>query len=223
MRTLTAVATVCVCMAGAGLWWSAGAAPNPAAGTPEVVRLGAAEAVTPAASTGADKLEKFKGAEPKPMPPLSFVDAEGRRIDLADFKDRVILLNLWATWCGPCVKEMPSLDRLQAQLGGDAFQVVALSLDRGGRAAVEPFYKKTGVEHLTVFLDPGSESMKALSLRGLPTTILVDPEGRELGRVEGAVEWDSPEVVAFLRQFLGRGGGTGGGPARDRGVVKTRG
>lgn len=220
MRTLAAVATVCVCMAGAGLWWSAGAAPA----APEVVRLGAPDApaggVTPVASTGADKLEKFKGAEPKPMPPLSFVDAEGRRVDLAEFKDRVILLNLWATWCGPCVKEMPSLDRLQAQLGGDAFQVVALSLDRGGRTAVEPFYKKTGVEHLTVFLDPGSESMKVLSLRGLPTTILVDPEGRELGRVEGAVEWDSPEVVAFLRQFLGHGGG----PARDRGgVMKTGG
>ncbi|WP_247870928.1 TlpA disulfide reductase family protein [Azospirillum sp. TSO5] len=207
-------------MAGAGLWWSAGAAPNPGSGAPEVVRLGAADAATPVASTGADKLEKFKGAEPKPMPPLSFVDAEGRRVDLAEFKDRVILLNLWATWCGPCVKEMPSLDRLQAQLGGDAFQVVALSLDRGGRTAVEPFYKKTGVEHLTVFLDPGSESMKVLSLRGLPTTILVDPEGRELGRVEGAVEWDSPEVVAFLRQFLGHGSG----PARDRGgVMKTGG
>lgn len=218
MRTLAAVATVCVCMAGAGLWWSAGAAPNP----PEVLRLGAPDtpSVMPAASTGVDKLEKFKGAEPKPMPPLSFIDAEGRRTDLADFKDRVILLNLWATWCGPCVKEMPSLDRLQAQLGGDAFQVVALSLDRGGRAAVEPFYKKTGVQNLTVFLDPASESMKALSLRGLPTTILVDPEGRELGRIEGAVEWDAPEVVAFLRQFLGRGGG----PARDRGgVMKTGG
>jgi thiol-disulfide isomerase/thioredoxin len=211
-------------MAGAGLWWSAGAAPAPGSKAPEVVRLGTPDAlsggVAPAASTSTDKLDKFKGAEPKPMPPLSFVDAEGRRVDLADFKDRVILLNLWATWCGPCVKEMPSLDRLQAQLGGDAFQVVALSLDRGGRTAVEPFYKKTGVEHLTVFLDPGSESMKALSLRGLPTTILVDPEGRELGRVEGAVEWDSPEVVAFLRQFVGHGAG----PARGRGgVMKTGG
>ncbi len=227
MRTLAAVATVCVCMAGAGLWWSAGAAPA----APEVVRLGAPDVpdattsgATPVASTGVDKLEKFKGADPKPMPPLSFIDAEGRRVDLADFKDRVILLNLWATWCGPCVKEMPSLDRLQGQLGGDAFQVVALSLDRGGRAAVEPFYKKTGVEHLAVFLDPASDSMKALSLRGLPTTILVDPEGRELGRVEGAVEWDAPEVVAFLRQHLGHGGGRGGGPARDRsGVMKTGG
>ncbi|AWU97382.1 TlpA family protein disulfide reductase (plasmid) [Azospirillum ramasamyi] len=227
MRTLAAVATVCVCMAGAGLWWSAGAAPTP----PEVLRLGAPDApagtasgATPVAATGVEKLEKFKGAEPKPMAPLSFIDAEGRRVDLADFKDRVILLNLWATWCGPCVKEMPSLDRLQAQLGGEAFEVVALSLDRGGRAAVEPFYRKTGVEHLRVFLDPASESMKALSLRGLPTTILIDPEGRELGRVEGAVEWDAPEVVAFLRQHLGHGGGRGGGPARDRGgMMKTGG
>ncbi|MBP2297789.1 TlpA family protein disulfide reductase [Azospirillum picis] len=209
-------------MAGAGLWWSAGAAPA----APEVVRLGAADAppaapaaALPVSSTGADKLEKFREAEPKPMPPLSFVDGEGRRVDLADFKDRVVLLNLWATWCGPCVKEMPSLDRLQAQLGGDRFQVVALSLDRGGQAVVEPFYKKTGVEHLALFLDPGSQSMKTLGLRGLPTTILVDPDGRELGRVEGAVEWDSQEVVAFLRQYLGRGSG----PARDRGMMKTNG
>jgi hypothetical protein len=114
---------------------------------------------------------------------------------------------------------MPSLDRLQAQLGGDAFQVVALSLDRGGKAAVEPFYTKTGVSHLALFLDPGSASMQALGLRGLPTTLLVDQEGRELGRVEGAVEWDSPEVMAFLRQRMGHGSG----PARDRGIVKTGG
>ncbi|WP_247871841.1 TlpA disulfide reductase family protein [Azospirillum sp. TSO35-2] len=201
-------------MAGAGLWWSAGAAPTP----PDVARLGTAESATPAAG-GADKLDKFKGAEPKPMPALSFVDGDGRRVDLADFKDRVVLLNLWATWCGPCVKEMPSLDRLQAQMGGDAFQVVALSLDRGGRTAVEPFFAKTGVGHLGLYLDPASESMKVLGLRGLPTTILVDPEGRELGRVEGAVEWDSPEVVAFLRQQLGRGSA----PARGHGMMKTGG
>lgn len=229
MRTLTATATVCVCLAGVGAWWAADALPLSAPAAPTVLRL---DAPSPPASSPAGGaagvqtvagLEKYKGAEtPKPMPPLSFVDGEGRRADLSHFAGRVVLLNLWATWCGPCVKEMPSLDRLQAQMGGDAFQVVALSLDRGGRTAVEPFYKKTGVEHLTVFLDPGSESMKALSLRGLPTTILVDPEGRELGRVEGAVEWDSPEVVAFLRQFLGRGG-NGSGPARDRGVMKTRG
>lgn len=212
MRTLTATATVCVCLAGVGLWWTALARP---AAPPEIVRLDAPVVATPAAG-----LEKYRGAEaPKPVPPLAFVDGEGRRIDLSEFGGRLVLLNLWATWCGPCVKEMPSLDRLQAQLGGEAFQVVALSLDRGGKAAVEPFYRKTGVDHLALYLDPGSASMQALSLRGLPTTLLIDQEGRELGRVEGAVEWDSPEVVAFLRKH----GGRGSGPARDRGMVKTGG
>lgn len=212
MRTLAATATVCVCLAGVGLWWNAVAGP---AAAPEVVRLGVPGAATPTAG-----LERFKGAEePKPVPPLAFVDGEGGRVDLDAFSGKLVLLNLWATWCGPCVKEMPSLDRLQAQLGGDAFQVVALSLDRGGRGVVEPFYQKTGVSHLALYLDPGSASMQALGLRGLPTTLLVDGEGRELGRVEGAVEWDSPEVVAFLRQRMGRGSG----PARDRGILKTGG
>jgi hypothetical protein len=122
------------------------------------------------------------------------------------------------------VKEMPSLDRLQGQLGGDAFQVVALSLDRGGKTAVEPFYQKTGVKNLALYLDAGSASMQALGLRGLPTTLLIDAQGRELGRVEGAVEWDSPEVLTFLRGYTGRGAGPaqGGSPAGG-GVVKTNG
>lgn len=215
MRTLTATATVCVCLAGVGLWWTAAARPVAPPVTPEVVRLDAPAMVVPAAG-----LEKFKGTEaPKPLPALAFTDGEGRRVDLTDFAGKLVLLNLWATWCGPCVKEMPSLDRLQAKLGGEGFQVVALSLDRGGRAAVEPFYQKTGVGNLTLYLDPGSASMQALGLRGLPTTLLVDEEGRELGRVEGAVEWDAPEVLAFLRGHAGRGPG----PARDRGVVKTGG
>jgi thiol-disulfide isomerase/thioredoxin len=217
MRTLTATATVCVCVAGAGLWWSADALPLAASTAPEVVHLGA-----PIPVAG---LDKYKGAEtPKPIPPLAFVDGEGRRVDLSQFGGRVVLLNLWATWCGPCVKEMPSLDRLQGQLGGDAFQVVALSLDRGGKTAVEPFYQKTGVKNLALYLDAGSASMQALGLRGLPTTLLIDAQGRELGRVEGAVEWDSPEVLTFLRGYTGRGAGPaqGGSPAGG-GVVKTNG
>lgn len=223
MRTLTAVATVCVCLAGAGLWWAGlWSAADAAPPAPEIVRLGAPATATVSA-TGADKLDRFEGAAPKPIPDLSFVDGDGRRVDLADFKDRFVLLNLWATWCGPCVKEMPSLDRLQAQLGGDSFQVVALSLDRGGRNAVEPFYARTGVTHLALYLDPGSAAMKALALRGLPTTLLVDPEGRELGRVEGAVEWDSPEVLALLRRYLGRGAGPARGQGRDGGTMKTSG
>ncbi len=231
MRTLTATATVCVCLAGVGAWWAADALPLSAPAAPTVLRL---DAPSPPASSPAGGaagvqtvagLEKYKGAEtPKPLPPLSFVDGEGRRADLSHFAGRVVLLNLWATWCGPCVKEMPSLDRLQGQLGGPGFQVVALSLDRGGRNAVEPFYQKTGVKNLALFLDPGSASMQALGLRGLPTTLLIDAEGRELGRMEGAVEWDSPEVLAFLRGYAGRGNGPArGGSQPSGGVVKTGG
>lgn len=213
MRTLAATAMLCVGLAGVGLWT---AFARPAG--PEILRLDqpAGGTATPAAG-----LEKFRGAEaPKPVPPLAFVDGDGRRADLADFKGRLVLLNLWATWCGPCVKEMPSLDRLQAQLGGDAFQVVALSLDRGGRDVVAPFYERTGVKNLSLFLDPASGAMQTLGLRGLPTTLLIDQEGRELGRVEGAVEWDSPAVIAFLKKHMGAGGAPQGrGPA----VVKTGG
>lgn len=213
MRTLAATAILCVSLAGGGLWVAlAGPSVPPVAvldkpDQPGVVPVG---------------LDKFRSTEqPKPMPALSFLDGEGRRVDLSEFKGKLVLLNLWATWCAPCVKEMPALDRLQAQLGGPGFQVVALSVDRGGKDQVEPFFQRIGVRNLGLYLDPGSSSMQALSLRGLPTTLLVDQDGRELGRIEGAVEWDSPEVVAFLRKHMGHGGG----PARDTrgGVVKTGG
>lgn len=219
MRTLTATAILCVSLAGGGLW-AALAGPSAA----PVTVLGTADGAAGGGGPGVVMagLDKYRSAEdPKPVPPLSFLDGEGRRIDLSEFKDRLVLLNLWATWCAPCVKEMPALDRLQAQLGGEGFQVVALSVDRGGKEQVQPFFQRVGLRNLALYLDPSSSSMQALSLRGLPTTLLVDQEGRELGRIEGAVEWDSPEVVAFLRKHMGRGGG----PARDTrgGVLKTGG
>jgi len=219
MRTLAATAIFCVCLAGAGLW-VAMAGPS----APPVTVLGQPDAAAGSASKAvvAVGLDKFRYMEPlKPVPPLTFVDGEGRRVDLTDFKDKLVLLNLWATWCAPCVKEMPALDRLQAQLGGPGFEVVALSVDRGGKDQVQPFFQRIGVRNLGLYLDPASASMQTLSLRGLPTTLLVDQEGRELGRIEGAVEWDSPEVMAFLRKHMG----AGGGPARDSrgGVLKTGG
>ncbi len=166
-------------------------------------------------------IERFQGqpqGEGKPIKPFSFLDAEGRKTDLSDFSGRMIVLNLWATWCTPCVTEMPSLDRLQATLGGRGFQVVALSLDRNGRARVEPFLKKLDVRNLALYLDPSGTAMSALDIKALPTTLLIGPDGQELGRVEGAVEWDSPAVVSFLRKHLGVHQ-----PARSRGMIKTGG
>ena len=138
-------------------------------------------------------------ATPAPMPALSFVDADGKARSLDDFKGKVVLLNLWATWCGPCVEEMPALDRLQARLGDDGFTVLALAMDKQGRSLVEPFLAKLGVKTLAMYLDTSGNATRALKARGLPTTFLIDREGREIGRLEGAAAWDSDAAAAFLR------------------------
>ncbi|MGV1955519.1 TlpA family protein disulfide reductase [Agrobacterium sp. 22-214-1] len=143
---------------------------------------------------------------PKPLPDVQFSDGEGRPGTLADFRGKVVLVNVWATWCVPCREEMPTLDRLQAALGGDSFEVVALSLDRKGVEAVKPFYSEIGVSHLYIRINSSGQVLSALALIGVPTTILIDPEGRELGRLMGPAEWDAPEMVAFLRSIIERGG-----------------
>jgi thiol-disulfide isomerase/thioredoxin len=115
-----------------------------------------------------------------------------------------VLLNVWATWCGPCRKEMPGFDRLQAQLGGKHFQVAALSLDRGGEAAVQKFYAETGVHRLAIFIDVSGRAGSTLGLIGLPGTLLIDSQGREVARLIGPAEWDSPEMLAFLQSQIWR-------------------
>jgi thiol-disulfide isomerase/thioredoxin len=140
--------------------------------------------------------------EPRPLPDVSFVDGTGRAMTLADFQGKVVLLNIWATWCVPCREEMPTLDRLQAELSGPDFQVVPLSIDRAGLDVVRKFYDEIGVEHLAIYVDSSGKASRELGAVGLPTTLLVDREGRELGRLVGPAEWDSPEVVAFIRGQL---------------------
>jgi thiol-disulfide isomerase/thioredoxin len=127
---------------------------------------------------------------------------EGMPVSLADFRGRVILLNFWATWCAPCVAEMPSLDRLEAMLGGKDFTVIALSEDLSP-TAIGPFFSEHGLTRLRRYHDPAGALARAFSLRGLPTTVLIDREGRVLGRFEGPAEWDSPEAVALIRHAIG--------------------
>ncbi|MDA1098568.1 MAG: TlpA disulfide reductase family protein [Proteobacteria bacterium] len=140
--------------------------------------------------------------EPRALPELRFVDGEDRALTLADFRGRLVLLNIWATWCGPCRREMPTLDRLQAMLGGPDFEVVALSIDRQGAPVVKAFYRELGLKSLSVYADKSSRVMRQLGVVGIPTTLLVDRKGRELGRLVGPAEWDSPELIAFLREHL---------------------
>jgi thiol-disulfide isomerase/thioredoxin len=139
---------------------------------------------------------------PRPVPEIAFTDEMGTPMTLAAYRGKVVVLNLWATWCVPCRKEMPTLDRLQAQLGGERFAVVALSIDRAGVDVVRKFFDEIGVEHLPILTDTSGRAIRELNALGLPTTLLLDAAGRELGRRPGAAEWDTPEMVAFLQQVI---------------------
>jgi thiol-disulfide isomerase/thioredoxin len=125
-------------------------------------------------------------------------------MSLADFRGKVVLLNIWATWCAPCRREMPTLDRLQAQLGGSDFEVVALSIDRKGLPVVKEFYAEIGLDTLPIYVDQSGSAQRTLSVLGVPTTLLLDREGNEIGRLLGPAEWDSPEMMAFFRDYLKR-------------------
>jgi thiol-disulfide isomerase/thioredoxin len=136
---------------------------------------------------------------PREVPEIRFADAAGNGRSLADFRGRTILLNIWATWCPPCIKEMPTLDRLQAELGGPDFEVVALSIDRAGPEVVRSFYDKIGVRNLALYIDETGRAAARLGAFGFPATVLIDPERREIGRLIGPAEWEAPDMIDFLR------------------------
>lgn len=131
------------------------------------------------------------------LPPLGFRLADGTERTAADYAGKALVLNFWATWCAPCVEEMPALDAL-ARLVPEA-AVLPLSSDRGGAAAVAKFYAARGIKHLPVVLDPQGAAARTVGSRGIPTTLLVDARGRERGRVEGAADWGSAASVAMVR------------------------
>ncbi len=139
---------------------------------------------------------------PRPVPNLRFIDDNGAMRRLEQFRGKLILLNVWATWCPPCRREMPTLERLQARLGGPEFEVVALSIDKGGRAAVESFFDEINVQALKVYVDPTTAVRNDLALTAFPTTLLIDRQGREIGRYTGGADWDSPATVAMLRKYI---------------------
>lgn len=132
-----------------------------------------------------------------PAPGFRFEDAQGRPISMAAFRGKPTLVNLWATWCAPCIVEMPSLDAL-ALREGEALNVVALSQDLGGRALVTRFFGERSFRALEANLDPQMQFMTALRLDTLPTTILYDAEGREVWRMVGMADWQSDRVARLL-------------------------
>jgi thiol-disulfide isomerase/thioredoxin len=138
----------------------------------------------------------------KDISPFTFADAAGQQVDLSKWKGRVVVLNLWATWCAPCRKEMPDLAKLQAALGGPDFEVVALSVDRKGLDASQAFLKEIGVTNLAAYIEPDAKSLAALQALGLPATILIDRKGKESARLLGPADWASQEAQDMVKALL---------------------
>lgn len=136
------------------------------------------------------------------IPDISFKDEQGKLKKLSDYKGRYILLNIWATWCKPCREEMPTLDNLKKQLSGKKFDVLALSLDRAGPKVVRKFYNEIGIQHLELIIDENMKAMRDLRVLGLPTTLLISPDGHEIGKLVGPAEWDSKEMIEFLQKQI---------------------
>ncbi|MEE9195372.1 MAG: TlpA disulfide reductase family protein [Alphaproteobacteria bacterium] len=178
----------------------------------------------PRSAAAADPAPPLKGAfgenftlldPPVPAPLEAFTDLAGNPVRLADFGGRVVLLNFWATWCAPCVREMPSLDRLQGVLGDRGLSVVAVSIDRRIEVIL-PFAKRLGLTRLGLYHDPEGALFQAFAVTGLPASFLIDPNGAILGTYAGPAEWDGPEPRALIEHYLNR-------PEHAAAVTKTGG
>lgn len=167
-------------------------------------RLPTAASGTAGPPTFQGNISQFTAMNPRlPAPDIEFRDGRGHKMSFADFRGKVVLLNLWATWCDPCKREMPSLDRLQAAMGGPDFDVVALSVDRKGAKLVLPWLRRNGIDRLGIYLDPDNGIVNALDIRGLPTTFVIDRTGHLAGKMEGPADWDSRAAKALVRYYLG--------------------
>ena len=145
-------------------------------------------------------LAKLVQTDPTPVPDTSFTDPEGGTHSLADYRGKVVLLNFWATWCAPCREEMPSLDALQAELGGDDFQVVAIAAGHNPAPAIEKFLTEAKITNLPVLLDPRQGLARGMGVMGMPVTILIDRDGNEIARLMGGADWASDAAKTLVRQ-----------------------
>jgi thiol-disulfide isomerase/thioredoxin len=138
------------------------------------------------------------------VPDIAFLDGAGQQRAISQWRGRVVLVNLWATWCAPCRKEMPALANLQRKLGGEHFEVVAISVDRKGAEGSAAFLAETGATSLALYVDRSAKVLDELQARGLPATLLIDREGREIGRLLGPAQWDSEDAVRLIEQAIGK-------------------
>ncbi len=154
-------------------------------------------------------------------PTIPFFDADDNVRHFSDFGNKVLLVNFWATWCAPCVHELPNLDNVMAMLGGPDFAVLTISQDRGGAAVAKPFLEeRMGLRNLETFVDKRLKLGRALGVRGLPTTYLIDRRGMLVGGMTGSAAWDSPDALKLIRHVMAEGAGSSDGYSTD-GTIKT--
>ena len=156
----------------------------------------------PPAETASTLAAFIKHPVPKDIAAFSFADGTGAPLDLSHWKGKVVLLNLWATWCAPCRKEMPELAQLQKLLGSADFEVVAISEDLKGVEASAVFLKDSGAENLALYVDPKMAALNALQSIGLPTTLLIGRDGKEIGRLLGPADWASKDAQDLVKATL---------------------
>jgi thiol-disulfide isomerase/thioredoxin len=148
------------------------------------------------------EMQKLAVSEPVAVPDAVLLDeAEGAH-SLAEHRGKYVLLNFWATWCAPCREEMPALDRLQAEFGGDRFAVVTVATGRNAVPAIQRFFAEQGVTNLPIWRDPKQEFARAMGVLGLPVSVLIDPEGREIARLTGPAIWDGPDAKALMTAVI---------------------
>ena len=160
-------------------------------------------ATPPQDSPAASASDLIVSEAAKPVPDKGFTDAEGGMHNLADYKGRYVLVNFWATWCGPCKVELPALQALKAKLGGDRLAVITISLDNDPAQAAAYLAGK-GLTGLDTFADPDLGLATAVGANELPVTLLIDPESNIIGRHTGGAEWDSPAAIATLQALIGK-------------------
>jgi thiol-disulfide isomerase/thioredoxin len=140
---------------------------------------------------------------PQDVPDVSFTDVDGVELTLTAFEGRFVVLNFWATWCAPCREEMPSLNALQQQLGGEGFAVVTIASGRNPIPAINRFFEEEGITDLPVYLDPRQTMSRQMGVLGLPITVLLNPRGQEIGRLRGDADWAGDDAIALLTALIG--------------------
>jgi thiol-disulfide isomerase/thioredoxin len=152
------------------------------------------------------EMSRFMFADsPQSLDQISLTDLTDNDASLAQYRGKVVLVNVWATWCGPCVMEMPGLDHLSATMGSKDFAVVPVSIDRGGPHQAAPFLKRMGVQNMNPLFDHSNSIGRMLGASRIPVTLIIGRDGNEIGRLVGTADWDSDEAKALLRYFISYG------------------